>query len=186
MRKENLRQVARELGYEEVSTVISSGNIVFASESTDPAGIEASFEAAWPERLGFESTTIVRSRAELAALVDLRPFGELVHKPETYLLATFSKEELSVPLELPQRPDGFEHDVVAATEREIFTVTDTTTEKTPNVMGWLEKLFGKSISSRTWQTVRRILERMDQPQPGASHPGGGIAIQLCSVIMGSI
>ena len=114
MRNENLRQVARDLGYEEVSTVISSGNIVFASESTDPAGIEASFEAAWPERLGFESTTIVRSRAELAALVDLRPFGELVHKPETYLLATFSKEELSVPLELPQRPDGFEHDVVIA------------------------------------------------------------------------
>jgi hypothetical protein len=49
---------------------------------------------------------------------------------------------------------------VAATGSELFTVTDTTSERTPDVMAWIESRFGKQVSSRTWLTVERILKRM--------------------------
>jgi uncharacterized protein (DUF1697 family) len=159
MRNENLRRVCAGLGLGDVATVISSGNILFRSEARAPE-LESALEAAWPEQLGFESTTIIRSRIELEMLVELRPFGGREHGPDSYLLTTFSKHPLSVPFELPYRPNEHDYEVVGATEREIFTVTDTTSERTPDVMGWAEREFGKEITSRTWLTVARILERM--------------------------
>lgn len=160
MRNENLRAVCTDLGFGNVATVISSGNIVFEASGGGPAEMEARLEKAWPDRLGFASTTILRSREELEALVDLRPFGDLEHGKETYLLATFAKAPVVVPFDPPHHPTGDAFEVVAATERELFTVSDTTVERTPDVMSWMERQFGKEITSRTWLTVSRILKKM--------------------------
>lgn len=160
MRNENLRAVCTDLGFTNVATVISSGNIVFDATDAEPAEIEARLEAAWPDRLGFESTTILRSQQELEALVDLRPFGDLEHGRTTYLLATFAKGLVEVGFELPHHPERQAFAIVGATQREIFSVSDTTAERTPDAMSWLEREFGKQITSRTWLTVHRILKKM--------------------------
>ncbi len=160
MRNENLRAVCTELGFTNVATVISSGNIVFDAEAGESAEIEVQLEQAWPERLGFESTTILRTKSDLERLIDLRPFGEREHGKDTYLLATFAKRPLTIEFDLPHRPGDEAFEVVAATDRELFTVSDTTAAKTPDVISWLEKQFGKEISSRTWLTVHRILKKM--------------------------
>lgn len=159
MRNEKLRHVCGELGLADVSTVISSGNIVFRSPS-DPVELETSLEAAWQERLGFEATTIIRSRVELEAMIDSHPFGDREHGRATYLLATFFKHPLTVPFAVPYRPVDRDYEVTAATRKELFTVTDTTSERTPDVMAWMEAEFGKEITSRTWLTVARVLRKM--------------------------
>lgn len=116
-------------------------------------------EAAWPARLGFSSTTILRSREELTALVEQQPFGELEHGPTSYLLVTFSKASLAdVESEVPRATPDLR--ILGATERELFTVTDTTTGGTPDVMSQIERRYGRNVSSRTWLTVGRILKRM--------------------------
>ena len=74
-RNEKLRSVFEELGFDEVRTVISSGNVLFRSDSTDPAELEATLEEAWPAKLGFNSTTIIRSIPDLQQLVELDPFA---------------------------------------------------------------------------------------------------------------
>jgi uncharacterized protein (DUF1697 family) len=160
MRNENLRGVCSDLGFTNVGAVISSGNIVFDADGGGPAEIERLLESAWPERLGFESTTILRSQVQLQALVDLRPFGDLEHGKDTYLLATFAKLPLDVGFPLPHQPGDEAFAVVAATVEELFTVSDTTAASSPDVMSWLERQFGKQITSRTWLTVRRILAKM--------------------------
>lgn len=182
MRNENLRAVCRDLGFRDVSTVISSGNVVFEAGQIAAPEIETALEAAWPRELGFESTTIVRSREELADLVEMRPFGSLEHGPRSYLLVTFSKRALTDIDDLhrfdvgrplasdgdpatesrrpPLRPIGPHVLVLGATDREVFSVTDTTADATPNVMSWVEGRFGRDVSSRTWLTVTRILRKM--------------------------
>ena len=160
MNNENLRQVCEHVGLRNVGTVISSGNIVFDATSDDPAEIEATLESAWPVELGFESTTIVRSRDDLETLVSMRPFGDLEHGRETYLLVTFSKHPLVASFDLPYEPTREAFRAIAATDRELFTVSDTTAVKTPDVMSWVEQQLGKTVSSRTWLTVTRILRKM--------------------------
>jgi uncharacterized protein (DUF1697 family) len=160
MSNANLRAVCEDVGLQNVSTVISSGNVVFETDTTDRAGLEATLETAWPEKLGFESTTILRSQDELEALVELSPFGDLEHGPGSYLLVTFSKHPLKVDFETPFHPADRDYQVVAATTGEVFTVTDMTSGGTPDVMVWVEAKFGKLVSSRTWLTVGRILKKM--------------------------
>jgi hypothetical protein len=46
------------------------------------------------------------------------------------------------------------------------SVIDLTGSKTPDLMVWLEKQFGKQITMRTWKTVGRILGKLDGPETG--------------------
>lgn len=160
MRNERLRKVCEEMGLRNVSTVISSGNVVFESDLTDVEDLEGTLEQAWADQLGFESTTILRSRADLEALVASDPFQGRDHTKETYLLTTFTKSPVDYRFEFPYQPEGKDYWLVAGTEREVFSVTDTAHGTSIDVMAWLEGEFGKVISSRTWLTVHRILKRM--------------------------
>lgn len=160
MRNVKLRAVCEELGLQNVKSVVSSGNIVFESGSPEPGELESLLESAWPERLGFASTTIVRSRPDLETLIDLAPFGEHEHGRTTYLLVTFAKHPVSVDVALPHRPAGTSSELVGATAQELFTVTDTTAGSSLDAMTWLEQVYGKNITSRTWLTVLRILKKM--------------------------
>lgn len=160
MRNEHLRRVCEDVGLGNVSTVISSGNVVFDTDCDDLAALETTLERAWPEELGFQSTTIVRTAEDLERLMALEPFGGHEHGKETYLLVTFAKRTLTIDFALPHQPDDSSFRLVEATERELFSVTDTTATRTPDVMRWMETSFGKDLTSRTWLTVARILNKM--------------------------
>ena len=76
-RNERLRGVCEDLGLRNVRTVISSGNVVFETDTNDVPALEATLEAAWLDRLDFTSTTIIRSRSDLQSMVEADPFGGL-------------------------------------------------------------------------------------------------------------
>lgn len=158
-KNENLRRVFEELGFEDVRTVISSGNVLFRSDSTDADEMEAMLEEAWPAKLGFNSTTIIRSIPELQKLVEADPFTGFEHGRETYLLVTFCKRAPKIDFELPHQAPGSATQLIAQIGRELFTVTDTTQGSGADAMGWLDKTFEKEITSRTWLTVHRILKK---------------------------
>jgi uncharacterized protein (DUF1697 family) len=162
MRNERLREVCEGLGLRNVATVVSSGNLIFDADEMDPVALETELEAAWPQRLGFDSTSIVRTYEQLVMLREMAPFGELEHGRETYLLATFLKDRFDPSPTAPTAPLGPGFEVVATTDRELFSVSDTTTRRTPDAMAWLEREFGKAITSRTWLTIARILDRCEQ------------------------
>lgn len=163
MRQAKLKGVLEALGFARVQPVIGSGNVVFESAERSAAAFEARMEAAWPARLGFTSTTIVRSRGELERIIALDPYAGLEHRKDTYLLATFFKRRATLPFPLPFEPERQPWRIVGASDRVIFSVINTTTGQTPDLMSWLDRTFGREISSRTWKTVHRILAAMDRP-----------------------
>lgn len=159
-KNEQLRGVCESLGFERVASVQSSGNLIFDADSDDRSEVAGLLETAWPERLGFEARSILRTPDELDALVRLEPFGDGQHGPGSYQLATFFVGPVEVAGPLPHRPDGAAFELVAATRTEVFTVTDTTgSAGSPDTMTWLERTYGKDLTSRTWPTVHRILKR---------------------------
>jgi uncharacterized protein (DUF1697 family) len=159
MRNERFIEVLEGLGFSDVRTVLSTGNVVFQADEADGRALEDRIEPAWPERLGFRSTTIVRSFDEIAALVADDPFGGVPHGPSSYQLVTFVKQR--PPPRLEHREPGFE--VVGVHERSgaVLTLTDQTGSGATDVMSWLDKQLGKEISSRTSLTVSRILRKME-------------------------
>jgi uncharacterized protein (DUF1697 family) len=155
MHQAKLCGVLEELGFSNVKGVISSGNVVFESNIKDGKKLEDIIEKAWPEKLGFNSTTIIRSQRQLQSLADLDPYNGVPHSRETYQLVTFFKNPPR-SMELPG--DGF---FGVNSVNALCTTLDVTTSKTPDFMAKLERAHGKEITSRTWKTVQRILQKME-------------------------
>lgn len=160
MRNDKLRGVVESLGYRDVGTVISSGNVVFEADSPDVSELEARIQAAWPEQLGFTSTTIVRSRDQIERLVAKNPFGDRADTSATSFQVTFLKHEPDVDMEVPYTPESGGYTVGFFEDRVICSVVDLTSSRTPDLMRSFEKMFGKEITTRTWKTVHRILGKL--------------------------
>jgi len=155
---ESLRGVLEELGYEDVRSVISSGNVVFsAPDGSTSEELGDRIEAAWPELRGFTATTIVRSREELTALVEKLPYGDLAHGKESYQLVTFFKHPVTTAIDPP--PD-LAVTSLGLVEGALCSYSDTTVTRTPDAMKWMESVYGKATTSRTPLTLGRILKKM--------------------------
>lgn len=159
MRNEKLRSVFEHLGFSKVQTVISSGNVLFETHATDHKILEHMIERALPEQLGFTSTTIVLAQEELKDIAAHNPFKGREHSSKTYLTVTFGKEEFKAPFETPYVIKEKGSSILRIYGRSVFSLVELT-GKTPDLMTWLEKTFSKQITTRTWKTVGRIIEKL--------------------------
>lgn len=161
MRNEKLRDFFESLGFKNVRSVISTGNILFETNSSDSSKLETKIEKALPAKLGFNSTTIVRSQQELLKLIKKDPFKGINHSPKTNLNITFIKAKPKVKID-PQATKDKDYKIVAVYDREICTMIDLTGAKTPDLMTWLDKQLGKQITTRTYKTVDRIIDKFEE------------------------
>jgi len=140
MKGERLKACFESLGFTNVATVIASGNVVFESPSKDVKSLEAKTERALPEKLGFTSTTIIRSREELEKLVRKAPFKGVNDERPNYLIVTFFKDSRA----------------------ELCRVINRDQQRGPQFMAQIEKEHGKAVTTRTWKTVGRILKKIEE------------------------
>jgi uncharacterized protein (DUF1697 family) len=159
---EKLRGVLESLDFSSVESVISSGNIIFESSESIAQKLEQMIEAAWPRQLGFRATTVVRSQQQLQEILNTDPFDGATHSDSSYLLVTFFQRPTKPDFDLPFQPAGKSYKVVGYAHNALYTITDNTAVKTTDLMTWLEKQFGRDITSRTPLTIQRILKRMNR------------------------
>jgi hypothetical protein len=78
-----LRAALEEAGFEGVRTHLQSGNVVLDS-GAKPEGVVRKCRQVIKERFGLDIPVVVRTRAELAAVVNRNPLGEVVTEPKRY------------------------------------------------------------------------------------------------------
>jgi uncharacterized protein (DUF1697 family) len=71
-----LKSMCEELGFKSVKTYIASGNVVFKSSKTE-AQVKAVLEKAVAAYLGKPACVLVRTAAEMAAVLAANPFKEM-------------------------------------------------------------------------------------------------------------
>ena len=74
------------LGYEDVTTILNSGNAVVTT-SDAPAKAESRTEKAIASELGLKIQVMARTHDDLAAVVEADPLGTLVTNPSHYAVA---------------------------------------------------------------------------------------------------
>lgn len=148
------------LGYSNVRALQASGNYLFESVETDHTKLEAAIEESIETNIGYKRAVIVRSAQAIAKIMERDRFGGLTHGKNSYLLVTFMKRPKEPDFTLPYSPTGKAYTVVSVADGVVYSATDTTVAKTPDTMVWLEKQFGKDITSRTWNTVQRIYQKL--------------------------
>jgi uncharacterized protein (DUF1697 family) len=152
------------LGFTDVNTVLSSGNVIFDSSNNNANALATSIEKALPQRLGYSRSVIVRSQSDLQHLIDLDPFKgiEHDHNKGLYLLITFFGQTVDIPYKLPHTPVSKSYTILGKIGGAVYGSIDLSSNKTIDYMAWLEKQFGKDITSRTPKTIRLILSRMNK------------------------
>ena len=148
-----LKAAFEAAGFEDVKTLLSSGNVVFSAPPASEASLQDAAEAAMKKRLGRVFPTFVRSIDDLRELLAADPFKAYRLKPGSKRVVTFLRGKPGAKLKLPIELDGAR--ILAMKGGEIFTAY-VPNPKGPVFMALIEKTFGKDVTSRTWETVSKI------------------------------
>jgi uncharacterized protein (DUF1697 family) len=150
----DLRRSFEAAGFTDVRTLLSSGNVVFRSPSASETALQRRAEAAMDEELGRTFLTIIRPVDVLRDLLAADPYRRFRVHPTAKRVVTFLRERPATKLALPIERDGAH--ILAMTDREVFTVY-TRTPKGPVFMALIEDAFGKEQTTRTWDTVAKLV-----------------------------
>jgi len=135
-----LKAAFEKMGFKKVKTLLASGNVLFETSDADPAAVRLKIEKGLEKLLGLKSRITLRTIEELAALEKSDPFKGVKVTPETRLWVTFLAEKVKG-------------------KAEVFTVFEVSTVRAGvNAMDTLDRTYGKSITTRSWNTIGRILK----------------------------
>ncbi len=151
-RMADLRECFEKMGFTDVRTVLSSGNVIFTSGRRQEAQLVKQIEAGLEEHLPRGFPVIVRTTGHLIALLDADPYADFDLPHDAKRVVTFLGEPPAKAPSLPIELDGAR--ILAVNGAEVFTAY-VRSERGPVFMTLIEKTFGKSVTTRTWETVRK-------------------------------
>lgn len=150
-----LRKCLEEAGFTNVKTVLASGNAVFQTQPASRARLERKLEAAMAGVLGRVFATTVRSIQELESILQSDPFEAFALPRKAKRIVTLLHERPARRIKLPLELDGARILCVKGTE--VFSAY-VPGPKGPVFMKLIEKTFGKDLTTRTWETLGKVVK----------------------------
>jgi uncharacterized protein (DUF1697 family) len=151
-RMPELARAFEAAGFTAVRTLLSSGNVAFDAKAASTATLAKRCEDAMTKGLGRSFGTIVRSSKYLQDLLASDPYRGAKLPANAKAVVTFLRETPGEAPTLPIERDGAR--VLKIVGTEVFTYY-TPSDKGPVFMKLLERTFGKDITTRTLDTVRK-------------------------------
>lgn len=151
----DLKKCFEKLGFEDVKTVLSSGNVVFTGTAKSETSLAKTIEAGMAKGLPRSFSVIVRKVDHLLALLKADPYSDFRISPKAKRVVTFLSEPHHRMLSLPIDIDGVQ--ILSVESTEVFTAY-VPNKRGPVFMTLIEKTFGKNVTTRTWDTVRKCTE----------------------------
>ena len=147
-----LKRCFESAGFTDVKTVLSSGNVAFSVRAASEAALERKAEAAMAKRIGRAFYTIVRPTSALREMLEADPYAAFRLPANAKRVVTFLRKPNKAEFPLPREVDGAR--ILAIKGREIFTAY-VPSPRGPVFMALIEKTFGRDVTTRTWETIRK-------------------------------
>lgn len=155
-----LKRCFEAVGFTDVKTVLASGNVVFTARAETEAALQRKIEDGMEQHLGRRFLTIVRSLDALRVLVDADPYADFKLAPNAKRIVTFLRDAPASKLRLPIEHDGAR--LLCAKRSDVFGAY-VPSARGPVFMTLILKQLGEGATTRTWDTVKKLLG----PPPGA-------------------
>ena len=157
MAMSTLRETCEALGLQNVRTYIQSGNLLFETAEPNPIQLQTMLEAMIVATFGYESAVILRTAAQLEAIIASNPFAEHEPTPAKLHIAFLSAPPPAGRVaDLASFCAAGEQIEIMGTEAYLWYPNNMGTSKlTTNV---LEKKLGVTATTRNWNTVRKLSE----------------------------
>lgn len=148
-----LKRCFEEAGFSEVRTLLSSGNVVFKARQAAAPSLERRAEGAMKEHLGHAFPTIVRPVEALRAMLARDPYRRFRLKRGSKRVVTFLRRAPATKIALPVESDGAR--ILCIEGSEVFSAY-LRGPRGPVFMSLIEETFGEDVTTRTWDTVRKV------------------------------
>lgn len=151
----DLRELLIGLGYGDARTYLQSGNVVLSSD-TSADRLARDLEQQIAANLAVDTQVLVRTREELAAVVERDPLAGVVVDPRRYQVSFLSAEpdpeRVRALASLDVAPERF---VVSG--REIYAWHPDGLQRSRLAGALTDRRLGVTVSARNWSTVTKLL-----------------------------
>jgi uncharacterized protein (DUF1697 family) len=164
----DLRKLVEELGYDDVRSVLNSGNVVFRADGVEPGVAAAAIEEQLVLKLGVAARVTVLSRDELAAVLaenTLLPVATDHARLLVFTLADSAAREAVAPL--CEREWGSEALAIGQRAAYVWCPEGMLQSAAASALG---KQLGDNTTSRNWNTLCKLYALCSEPAlapPGA-------------------
>src|SRR5689334_5011614 len=154
-----LRSALEDAGFEDVATYVQSGNVVLSSGDS-AAEVARKVERLIEQEFGLEIPVVVRTRAQLAAVVKRDPLGKVAKSPKRYQVS-FLEKNASAALVRKLEEVAAPGERVVAAGREIYAWHPEGVARSKLWAALAGKGLGVTATARNWTTVTKLLELAD-------------------------
>ena len=159
IKMDELKRAFASLGFQGCKTLLASGNVLFETPETGRTALVRTIEEALKRIFGHEVAVVLRTVGEIQELADAQPFAKVAVTPQTRLYVTFLAEGTTKHSLRAGTSTGADFTIVRVTPREVcIALTLTQTSGTPELMSYLDKTLGRTVTTRNWNTVAKILK----------------------------
>lgn len=150
-----LRSVFEELGFRDVSTFRTSGNVVFEADREPAARLSGRIERALEGSLGFEVAVFLRTASQIRAIADHRPFDRALLESRGKLQVALLGAKPSARLRKSALALATEEDRLAFGDRELYWLPKGGTRDAALSMKRIEDAVGPN-TMRTKGTLEQL------------------------------
>ncbi len=156
----DLRREMERMHFENVITILNSGNIIFDAVTSDLESLEIMLSSRLEKAFDFRVPTIIRRAKMINELLESAPFKDIEITKDIRLYVSFLRGRTEPDIELPLTSDDNAYTIIKKQNKTIVSVLDLSISNTPKGMGVLEKFYGKDITTRNWNTIVRIGKKL--------------------------
>lgn len=155
----DLCKLYQSLGFDNVTSYIQSGNVIFSSKKNGPVRIKESIEKLINKQFDFDVPVEIRTNFELKNVIENFPYNRLDADEDgtKYLVAFLSKDpgkvsanDIKKHVFLPER--------LTVIGREVYLHCPMGSGKSKLSNSFIEKKLGVDATTRNWKTVKKLYE----------------------------
>ncbi len=154
----DLRSFVEALGFNDVRSLLQTGNLVFSGSTKTGTALEQLLESEAERRLRLDTTFIVRTAHEWSATIASNPFPKETASDPGHLVVLFLKDA--------PRPDAIEAlrtaiegpEIIRVVEKQLYAVYSEGIGRSKLTNKLIEDRLGTRSTGRNWNTVLKIAE----------------------------
>lgn len=155
VKMDRLKSFFESLDFQNVSTYIQSGNVIFESPIDDSIFICNIIKTGFKEVFDFEVPVTIRKIEELEELLNKNPYVEKENWESRVHLTFLSDEPTELVKDTMELKDNA--DEICIMDREIFLYCPMGYRTTKYSNNYLEKKLSVSATTRNWKTISKII-----------------------------
>ena len=152
----DLRRFLEELGFDDVQSLLQTGNLVFRGDTRAGAHLEHLLEVQAKERLDLGTAFLVRTTKEWRKVIDRNPFPDAAESDPSHLIVMFLKDapQVTAVKALQRAIQGPE--IIRVDGRQLYIVYPAGIARSRLNNKLIEDKLGTRGTGRNWNTVLKL------------------------------